>query len=1058
MQPVKKFAIPAMISAALAHSAAAAKPEWNDVAVIQVNAEKPHASLTPYPDAKSALAGDPGASPWIRSLNGNWKFHWSKNPAERPASFFEESFDDSGWKTIPVPSNWQLQGYDVPVYKNIGLAFPQDLPNAPTEFNPVGSYRTVFTLPAGAAGRRVFVHFRGVDAAFYLWINGRKVGYSQGSRTPAEFDITPHLKPGPNQLAAEVYRFCDGSYLEDQDFWRLSGIYRDVFLITRAPQHIRDFAVVTGLDEACRDATLKVRVEVSNPEGTIDASLLGADGTVIASRSAPSAAETDIEMPIQNPLKWSAEKPHLHTLLLTLKDNAGSVLEVVPQQVGFRKVEIRGEAFLVNGKQILFKGVNRHEHDPDTGHFVTEESMLRDIVLFKQYNINAVRTSHYPNHPRWLELCDQHGIYVISEANLETHFAGANPKNVIANSPEWREQMLDRQRRMVHRDKNHPCIVTWSMGNEAGDGPNFKTCIDWIHATDPTRPVHYEGSGSYAGGANSDWGTNMYADPGFAGEPGRPYLLCEYTHAMGNSNGNLQEYWDFIYENPRHHGGFVWDWMDQGLRVPVPDGFQDPFGRSTVFAYGRFWANYRGDAYDQQYANDPPEFCMNGLVAADGTPHPGLNAIKHVYRNIHTRPVDLANGVVKIKNWFDFTSLAEVAVGKWAIVSEAEVVAEGEIAPLDLAPGEERELRLALPAIEPGPGREYFLQVRYLTKADAFFAKAGHVLAEEQFKLPVYRAPAPVDATKLGPVALRQEGERVIASGADFEAVFDNRSGTLASLKFRGTELIAAGPRPDFWRARTDNDRGIKKRKGPVALEYQDAGKNATVRAVSVDPEAATVSYTLELPSNLGQFQTRYQVFGSGEIAVKAVFTQGSASKSPVYRYGMQLALPAGFETMTWYGRGPEPTYSDRKFEPVGIYSSTVDAQWVDFSNPQENGNKVDVRWVAIQNDAGLGLLVKGVQPLSVSARHFDDASVDEADYTFRLKRREEVFLNIDLAQMGVGGNNSWGAYPLDAYLLPAARFSYEFHLQPVQAAPEQLPALGRVMVEAVRRLGTEAQ
>ncbi|MCF7848755.1 MAG: hypothetical protein K9M45_07900, partial [Kiritimatiellales bacterium] len=679
-----------------------AAPEWDDVKVIQVNTEKPHATMMVYPSAKAALKADPEKSPWFESLNGKWKFQWSENPEKRPTEFYQEFFDDSDWDDIPVPSNWQLQGYGVPVYKNMGLAFPKDAPNAPKEFNPVGSYRTEFKISKGWKARKIYLHFDGVDAAFYLWINGQKVGYSQGSRTPAEFDITKYVKPGKNLLAAEVYRFCDGSYLEDQDFWRLSGIFRDVYLFSTAPQHIRDFSVVTDLDKYYRDAELKVVAEVLNPNGSVEMELFDADGKSVVKKAAKATGSVAFSVPVAAPKKWTAETPNLYKLLLTLKDADGKTVEVIPQRVGFRETEIRGESFLVNGEPILLKGVNRHEHNPDMGHVVTRETMMRDIVLFKKYNINAVRTSHYANHPLWFELCDQYGIYVMDEANLETHFAGNNSKNLVANGPEWKEQMVDRMRRMVSRDRNYACVIIWSMGNEAGDGPNFKACIDWIHQADPTRSVHYEGS-ARSDGTNSDWGSNMYALPGVDGKPGRPYLLCEYTHAMGNSNGNLSEYWDTIYASKRHHGAFVWDWMDQGLRVPVPDGKIDPLGRKDAFAYGRYWANYHGNAYAEKYGNDTGQFCMNGLIAADWTPHPGLEALKHIYRNIHVKPVDLSAGRIRVKNWFDFINAGDIAEGRWAVVSEDRKIAEGNFQPLEIAPRAEREITLPLPAIVPEP-------------------------------------------------------------------------------------------------------------------------------------------------------------------------------------------------------------------------------------------------------------------------------------------------------------------------------------------------------------------
>jgi beta-galactosidase len=1029
-----------------------AAPHWNNIAVIQENCEQPHSTMMVYPTATLAQNGERENSPWFELLNGQWKFHWSENPEKRPSDFFESDFDDSGWDNITVPSNWQMQGYDVPIYKDSGLIFPENPPHAPEKFNPVGSYRTEFTVSEEWKNRKVYLHFAGVDAAFYVWVNGHKVGYSQGSRTPAEFDITEYAQTGSNQLSVEVYRFCDGSYLEDQDFWRLSGIFRDVYLLSTAPQHIRDYTVVTDLDSDYRNATLNVDFQFSgNVEGcTVEAELFDAKNQTILKKTV-STQDAHFSQPVSNPRKWSAEDPYLYQMLLTLKDANGAVIEVIPQQVGFRKVETQEAAFLVNGKQVLLKGVNRHELDPDEGHVVTRESMMRDIKLFKQYNINAVRTSHYGNDPLWYALCDQYGIYVMDEANLETHFAGNDPGNIISNSPEWEEQMVDRQRRIVERDKNHPSVIIWSLGNEAGDGPNFKACIDWVHQADPTRSVHYEGS-SRSGGAHSDWGSNMYASEGVVGRPGQPYLLCEYSHSMGNSTGNLKEYWDTIYTHPRHHGGFIWDWMDQGLRVPVPKGKTDPFGRETAMAYGRFWVNYHDNAYAKEFGNGIGQFCMNGLIASDWTPHPALHALKHVYRNIHATPVDLDNGKIRIKNWFDFTNLETLAEGQWSIVADGEKVLKGTFESMDLPPGAEKEFTVDFSSIVAEPGKEYFLNLEFVTKEDAFYAKAGHVLAQEQFRLSI-DVPAVQNPATLPSLDWKESNGLVTVQGENFTVEFDQVAGRMRSFIFEDVELVAEGLRPDFWRALTDNDMGASTR-GYVSNGWETAGTEAVVtgnRVQQLDSGAVQISFKSELPEDLGCFNTEYTVYGNGEVAVTANYIKGEKTGQIVYRYGMCMELPKGFENLSWHGRGPYETYSDRNFALIDIYHGTVDEQWVDYSNPQENGNKTAVRWEALRNEAGVGVLVKGAQPLSVGARHFRTAEMQNAPYTFDMQRRDEVILNIDLAQQGVGGNNSWGAMPLHDYLLPAADYSYRFHLKPIKAEVQELAELGRSLVEVER-------
>jgi beta-galactosidase len=566
------------------------------------------------------------------------------------------------------------------------------------------------------------VCFDGVDSAFYLWVNGKEIGYSQGSRTPAEFDITEIVKPGKNVLAVQVYRWCDGSYLEDQDFWRLSGIFRDVYLWSVGEQHIRDFRVATQLDEQYRDAVLKIHCELAGGENcAVDVDLTDSTGKAVFDTVTKKVStvegrqEVVFELPVANPEKWNAESPYLYKLLLTLKDGQGEVIEVVPWNVGFRQVEIREGQFLFNGKAILFKGVNRHEHNPDTGHVVTHETMVRDIKLMKENNINAVRTSHYPNVPLWYELCDKYGLYVMDEANIESHGYENNPENEIANDPLWREAHLDRVIRMAQRDKNHACIVIWSLGNEAGDGPNLRACHKWLRENMPTRPVHYEGSSGRGDGRASDFFSRMYARPdwGMDGEdkyPDKPIILCEYSHAMGNSNGNLKEYWDDnIYVNPRHQGAFVWDWMDQGIRLPVPAEYAGRVGKGPVreyfFAYGGWWEDRLG-------IFNNGNFCMNGLIAADWTPHPGLYALKYVYRNIHVSAVDLKEGRLKARNWFDFSNIKDVAKGVWTIEANGKEIAGGQIPALDVPAGDEKEFELKLPSISPEPGRRAISQTR----------------------------------------------------------------------------------------------------------------------------------------------------------------------------------------------------------------------------------------------------------------------------------------------------------------------------------------------------------
>ncbi len=999
-------------------------------------------------------------NPWHKLLNGNWKFHLSSGPAQRPVEFYRPGFDDSAWKAIPVPSSWQLHSTDIPIYTNIKYPFPMSPdrpPVVPKVDNPVGSYRTDFEVPADWKGRQIYITFDGVDSAFYLWVNGQKVGYSEDSRTPAEFNITKYVKPGSNLLAAEVYRWSDGSYFEDQDMWRMSGIFRNVHLWSTANQHIRDFEVHTELDAQYRDATFIVRTDVSNlavaaARVFVTMELLDAAGRSIFApqtrRAAPgskSEASVEFSVPVSNPEKWTAETPYLYKLLLTLKNPAGKTLEVIPSHVGFRKVEIRDGRFLVNGKAILVKGVNRHEHSPDTAKYVPLDLMVKDIELMKRFNVNAVRTSHYPNAPEWYDLCDHYGLYVVDEGNIESHGYGNTPKNLLNHLPEWKDAQLDRVRRMIERDKNHPSIVIWSPGNESGDGPNTEAVHQWMKKRDPSRPYHNEGS-TGLGGTNADINSFMYPPPKevvrrAAERPSMPVILCEYSHAMGNSSGGLKEYWDIFYSGTNAQGAFVWDWVDQGIRQPVPKEFRATSGKDTFLAYGGWWEDPRGIFNDNN-------FCQNGLVDADRNPHPGLWAIKYVYRNIHVKPVDLSAGKIRIRNWFDFVNTKDVAEGRWEIRGGGKTLASGVLPELDIAPGAEKDFALPLPEIRPEPGVEYWLNVHFLTKNDAKWAQKGHEIAWDQLKIPVSAPATPVHVTTLPPLEMTTSGNEIRFQGRDFTMAFDKASGSISSMTYRGTKVIERGPVPDFWRARTDNDRGGMKNLKARGLDsdpahnfmvWKNAGSSWKIKDLQLrrlGAHAAQVTVDADLPDVKGHYTVSYTIYSSGDVIVEGSYRPGGQAIAMMPRFGMQLVLPQGFENLKWYGRGPAPTYVDRKFERMDIYTSTVDREWVEYSRPQENGNKVDIGWVALTNDQGAGLLVTGMPALSVGAKHYPTNEIDGADYSFKLKRHPEVFLNIDHQQMGVGGIDSWSenAFPMEPYRLPGDRaYSYKYRLSPIE-------------------------
>lgn len=1038
----------------------AAEPvhDWENPAVTSVNKEAPRAVRILYPDAALALRGEADKSPYVRSLNGLWRFHWVPKPADRPQDFYKADFDDAAWKTIPVPSNIEIQGYGIPIYTNIQYPWGKpDPPHIPADNNSVGSYRMRFTLPEDWKGRHVFLRFDGVNSAFYVWVNGQKVGFSKDSRTAAEFNITKYLKEGENLLAVEVYRWCDGSYLEDQDFWRLSGIFRDVALLSTGDVDIRDIEVHTDLDGQYRDALLKVQAKVRNcsdrPQaGTIEMALQDAAGKPVfpaISRAvnveAAREGAVDWAVRVENPAKWSAETPNLYKLLVTLKDSTGNVFEAVPCDVGFRKVEIKDGELLVNGRAILIKGVNRHEFDPDRGQAITVDSMIKDIVLMKQHNLNAVRTCHYPNQPVWYDLCDRYGIYLIDEANIESHGMGYGAKT-LAKNPDWLAAHMDRTVRMVERDKNHPSIIIWSLGNEAGFGPNFVATSKWIKQRDPSRPVHYER-------AELDPATDivcpMYARPHqlaeYAGKPQtRPYILCEYAHSMGNSTGNLWKYWELIYSKKHLQGAFIWDWVDQGIRQPQgrePGGLFAPVnpGDKTFWAFG-------GDFGPPGTPSDQ-NFCCNGLVSPDRVPHPALQQVKKVYQYVHAKPVDLATGRIEIKNWYDFTSLQDIAECLWQLKADDRVIQSGRLADLALAPRESKVVQVPFDPVTPVPGVEYFLDLSFRLKYDTSWARQGHELAWEQFQLPLGAPVSSLSTMEMPPIHLTEDESKATLSAAGSTWTFDKKRGLLTSWQFKGSELIKEPLRPHFWRAPTDNDRG-NKMADRLGI-WRHAGRDWKVRSASVrrvSSQVVEICVHAGLPTVKSAYAVTYRFFGSGDLVVQASFTPSRDKLPELPRFGMQLAVPGSFDTITWFGRGPHETYCDRNDARVGLYSGKVDEQFcADYTEPGESGNKTDVRWVTLTAANGIGLLAVGLPSLSVNALPYTTDDLEGPEHPYQIPRRDFVTMNLDFKQMGVGGDDSWGALPHEEYRLKPVPYAYGFRLRAFAApddAPEKLSKL----------------
>jgi beta-galactosidase len=1037
--------VPILLLAFIAFRLSAAQDtprnDWENPDVVGRNREPAHCTYTPFADVESALTNDPLRSPYVKSLNGVWKFHWVRKPADRPVGFYKDEYDVSAWDDIPVPSNWELEGYGTPIYTDVEYPFPSNPPYIPHEWNPVGSYKRTFTVPDGWKGRQVFLHFGGVKSAFYVWVNGRVLGYSEGSKTPAEFNITKYLREGENTLSLEVYRWSDGAYLEGQDYWKISGIERDVYLFSTPTVYVRDFFVRPDLDDDYADGLFRLDVSIKNALAWNVSKYALLVKLVEDDESYSSIFEQEkkfriepygeisisFESVIPRPKKWSAEKPHLYSLLISLSDTSGRTTEVVSCNVGFRKIEIKNRQLLVNGVPVTIRGVNRHEHDPITGRVITVESMIEDIRLMKRFNINAVRTSHYPNCTEWYDLCDRYGLYLIDEANIEAHGSDPyNPEKTLADKPEWRVAFLDRTMRMVERDKNHPSVIIWSLGNETGYGENFRTAYRWIKQRDTTRPVQSEDAGLE--GLSDVYGP-MYrtieeiVEFALSDDP-RPLILCEYAHAMGNSVGNLQDYWDAMDAHPCLQGGFIWDWVDQTFLKKDESGVS-------------FWA-YGGDMGFAGVPNDS-NFCANGLVAADRSLHPHIREVKKVYQPIKITPVNLKNGIVGIINRHDFANLNDFRF-TWEITGDGEFVAQGELPSLNSAPHDSVIVNLDIPEIHPAPGVEYFLTVRALTREETPLVPRDHVTAWEQMKLPLSLPAKKIDVSSFPKLRFTEDDAIIRVDGKTFSVRFDKITGLLKSYKYKDTEMIRTGPEPNFWRPVTDNDlAGDMAQHGRL---WKEAGKHREVDRVAVrqlNDQSIRVKVFFTLPDVESTARATYTVYGTGDVVVTFSFRPGRSGLPELPRFGMMMTLPGEFSHVAWYGRGPHESYSDRKTgAAIGIYSGKILEQYHPYVRPQETGNKTDVRWIALTNDEGIGLLTVGMPLLCASALPFSQDDLDwrkdrPQQHGSQVRPRDFVTLNLDYKQTGVGGDTSWGwrAWPHPEYRLFSKVYTYRYRLRP---------------------------
>ena len=1036
---------------------------WKDPSVYTVNTLAHHTTKIPYPNVESAKRSLRGLyefdrvvfeeSPYYQSLNGNWKFNWTKNPLERLVGFEAPDFDDSGWRDIPVPSCWEMHGYGKPFFGTVpttemraGTGHVIDISDIE---NSVGNYRRVFTVPSTWDGRQVILHFNGVSSAFNLWVNGQFVGYDQDAWTDAEFNITKYLQPGENSLAVEVVRWSDGSNLEDAAGWSFSGILRDVYLYSTDQLHIQDFFLTSDLDENFEDASLKAEVKVFNHRikhalgYSVEMTLLDADGQTVGPQQLAVAkpfkdregggglvAVLDIEAGVKNPRKWSAEDPYLYQVLLTLRDEGGTVIETTGSNFGFREIELNVNGLFVNGKNVKIKGVNRHENDPNGAKTLSVEGMIQDAMLMKQFNINAVRSSHYPNDPRWYDVCDKYGLYVMDEA-LETSDFFIKRQGLPGSDTRWLGASVDRVAAMVERSKNHPSIIFWSLANESGIGRNLMIMGDVVRRIDPTRPISYDGRETVEM-EQKDWfdmNSSMYPSidllKGHWGVPrdGKPYIMIEYAHAMGNALGNYDVYWDLIEETPHFVGGYIWDWVAQTVWMDQPDGGKR-WSHGTDFKRG---AAHEGES--RHAASDGGVYC---LIFADRTIQPEMHEVKKVQQYIGFELLSAENAEVEIRNKYNFTNLNQF-VGSWELLRNGEVVNSAQFAPIDVEPDATAVGQVPVGALDPDA--DYALNISYALAAPTLWADAGHEVASEQLIL--QEAPAQVSEGR-GAVQVSDSANQLIVTGEALSVGFDKRTGLMTSLQVDGAECLAQqsnikGIDLNLYRAPINNDRWFR---GPwmhkrlYAPEQSLLGFESTQEADG----SVTVRVTKENVHMNGRvdYQLDYRIYGNGVIRISCAMTpDGFEDFEALPRVGLKLALNSSFEAVQWYGRGPHENYPDRKASAfLGNYTATVTDMFVPYLNPQHNGARSDVSHVSLRNLDGIGpvFTVESAEPFLFTALHFDELDYSRYIRPSFLKPRDETILYLDHRMLGLG-NASCGPKPLPEYMLPVQPYQFDLTL-----------------------------
>ncbi len=1026
------------------------KNDWENHHVLQTNREPMHAPLGAYESEDQAATANRDLSRFVLSLDGRWKFRLFPSPEAVPEEFSSTDYDASGWSEIEVPGNWEMQGYGTPIYTNVKYPFDDGKTDLKPPFvppdNPTGCYITEFDLPKHFSGHNIYIEFGGVESAFYLWINGKKVGYSQDSKLSAEFNITSYVKTGSNKIAVQVMRWCDGSYLEDQDYWHLSGINRPVRIYAKPLVHIRDFKVVATLDDNNTDGRLVLYCYVNKARNYADHNvrirLLDEGGQdVIKPETQPVASKTPMYqriehipedgaalfvLDIEKPRKWSAETPYLYTLLMTLIDPEGNPTDFESCRIGFRRVEISKDGvLLLNGRRLVIRGVDRHEHHPETGRAVPYERMREEIIAMKRLNFNAVRTSHYPNDPRWYDLCDELGIYLVDETNLETH----GVEGLLSKDPDWAAAYLDRAVRMVMRDKNHPSVIIWSLGNESSVGMHHAAMAGWIRFYDKTRPVQYESGDPDK--LVSDIRAPMYPWLGWVDEVMndtsdlRPMIMCEYAYSKSNSNGNFYKFWDYVEKYPRFQGGFVWDWADKAITKYTEDG--QPY-----------WA-YGGD-FNEPVVDPVPDMCLNGVVLPDLTPKPGAMEIKNIQAPVRVKPLDLDNGTLILENRYHTLSLEHLYVC-WELIKDGLPVAQGRIDKLSAKAGESEFLKIPVDPSGFDSRSEYFINVYVKLKYPQFWAPAGYEIYRDQITLQEVRKETgwlytDIDVKDAGQDLILEESDSSYMISNDSMAMeIDKRQGILRDIRKDGRIILKSLSKENFFRAPTGIDEG-QRDQNAVAYDWKSAGLDRLERRVKyckvdrTDTKAVRVETAADLYHDskcMISAQTTYTIYPCGTILVENHVDISEAVPS-LPRVGVTLTVPEELSQLAWYGRGPHENYCDRKRSAlVGLYRSTVDDQHFPFIVPVECGGKEDVRWLSLTDSEGWGFTVEGEELLHFDVHRNSVSDYAAAQHDHELQPRDAIFLNIDCRHSGLGGDSGWNRTIHDEFLVLPGKYTLKF-------------------------------